>query len=260
MNFLAGHYTQIINDNVVAIGCGATQCGNSYYMYCNYATGQMDTSKPYVSGTPCTECGQELCSNVLCHCNKICFNYGTLDTKTCTCLCQPFAIGEFCEQLTCNVTDTQLGCLTPGDTSLCQYSNTVSYCPFTCGLCSKTLIQQNIQTVAPITPVTSNFISLNSSINSTLMTINDSLITTPSSMSIVPLITPTDKQINTESHLIRNQAQMKSTCKRQYIFSKDSNGFLICTNESFVSNESNLYVSKKQVYYYKFYFQIDCNP
>ena len=154
MNFLAGHYTQIINDNVVAIGCGATQCGNSYYMYCNYATGQMDTSKPYVSGTPCTNCSSGLCTNGLCNCNKVCLNDGTLDTKTCTCLCYPYATGEFCEKLTCNLTDAQLGCWTPGDTSLCQYSNTVVDCPFTCGVCSKTLIPQTIQTATPSTSTT----------------------------------------------------------------------------------------------------------
>ncbi len=92
-----------MNDRSVAVGCGASKCGNSYYMYCNYAFGQYGVSKPFVSGTPCTNCGQ--CSNNLCGCNKLCANYGTLNKQTCTCACQPYATGDTCETLLCNQSD-----------------------------------------------------------------------------------------------------------------------------------------------------------
>ena len=135
-----GHYTQIINDGTYAVGCGASQCGSSFYAYCNYAFGQYGTSKPYASGTPCTNCNSNLCSNNLCNCNKICQNGGTLDTSTCTCKCLPYAVGDLCEQLTCSQSDQAYGCWGPGDKTYCQYSNTVNDCPFTCGVCSKTLV------------------------------------------------------------------------------------------------------------------------
>jgi hypothetical protein len=102
-------------------------------MYCNYAAGQGGTDRPYVTGTPCTNCSSGMCLNKLCGCSKVCVNYGTLDTLSCTCMCPRYAFGEICEKLSCNLTDAQYGCWTPGDTSLCGYSNTVQDCPFTCG-------------------------------------------------------------------------------------------------------------------------------
>ena len=100
---LAGHYTQIVNDGTVAVGCGATKCGNSYYAYCNYAVGQYGISQPFVSGKPCTNCSK--CSNNLCSCNKLCANYGKLNKQTCTCTCQPYATGNTCETLICDKSD-----------------------------------------------------------------------------------------------------------------------------------------------------------
>jgi hypothetical protein len=67
-----GHYTQIINHGTFLIGCGLTQCGTSYYAYCNHASSQSNISFPYTSGTPCSTCGAGQCSNNLCNCNEVC--------------------------------------------------------------------------------------------------------------------------------------------------------------------------------------------
>ena len=135
-----GHYTLIINDGVYAVGCGATRCGNDFYMYCNYASGQYGITVPYTSGTPCSNCSSDMCIDNLCQCNKICQNYGTLNSTNCTCMCQPYATGEYCEKLICTKSDQQYGCWAPGNKNICMYSNTVAKCPFTCGICQLTLV------------------------------------------------------------------------------------------------------------------------
>ena len=109
-------------------------------MYCNYASGQSEFNKPYVTGTPCTNCSTGMCSNNLCGCSKVCLNFGTLDTLSCTCICPMYAFGEFCEKLSCNLTDIQLGCWGPGDGDYCNYSDAIAACPFTCGVCQVKLV------------------------------------------------------------------------------------------------------------------------
>jgi hypothetical protein len=83
-----GHYTQIISSSSSKIGCGASQCGNNLYAYCNYGSMQESVNTPFTSGAPCSKCNANLCSNNLCYCNKICQNYGILDPMSCTCKCQ----------------------------------------------------------------------------------------------------------------------------------------------------------------------------
>ena len=148
-----GHYSQIINDGVYAVGCGVTNCGTSFYAYCNYASGQYGTSQPYSNGTVCANCDLSSCSNNLCSCNKVCQNYGTLNTLNCTCQCQPYATGELCEKLICDKNDTTYGCWGAGNSLYCTYSNTVAACPFTCGICSVPIAAVNmLTTVSVATP------------------------------------------------------------------------------------------------------------
>ena len=136
-----GHYSQIINDGVYEIGCGATQCGDQFFAFCNYAWGQYSVTIPYTSGVKCSGCDPNLCTpDGLCSCNKICQNYGVLNPSNCTCECQPYTTGDLCEVLLCNKTDADYGCWGPGDPMYCMYSNTVEQCPNTCNICSITLV------------------------------------------------------------------------------------------------------------------------
>lgn len=98
-----GDNAQIITDQLFAIGCGVSFCAGEYLYVCNYATDSYDSSVPYLTGQPCTNCSA--CSNNLCSCNKICQNYGTLNTKTCTCQCLPYATGDLCEIMLCDQND-----------------------------------------------------------------------------------------------------------------------------------------------------------
>ena len=129
-----GHYTQIINENVGMVGCGAAIKGKNIIACCNYSPGQYNTKTPYTKGTPCSECSSQNCKNNVCYCDKYCQNYGTLDLKTCTCKCKPYAFGPNCEFKTCNNTDKAYGCW-GSDKAYCGYSNTVGDCPHLCGIC-----------------------------------------------------------------------------------------------------------------------------
>ncbi|CAF0845819.1 unnamed protein product [Brachionus calyciflorus] len=136
---VVGHYTQVVNSGARRIGCGAgNKKGSSeeIIVACNYATGQQSAKKPYVSGTPCTDCSE--CSTNLnaCKCNKICRHGGTLNTKTCTCTCLAYATGPECESLLCDKTDDAYGCWNSQDPNLCNFSNTKPLCPHLCGSCS----------------------------------------------------------------------------------------------------------------------------
>lgn len=76
---IVGHYTQIVNNLVSRVGCGAARCGNEFYAYCNYVGAQMDTNKPYILGTAsCNMCPSSRCINNLCECKKVCQNGGIL--------------------------------------------------------------------------------------------------------------------------------------------------------------------------------------
>ena len=90
---------------MVTVGCGAANCGDTNYVFCKYAKENAELSKPWVNGSSCTDCGSDNCSDNLCSCNKLCFNYGTLDKKTCTCKCPPYATGDTCEKLVCDKSD-----------------------------------------------------------------------------------------------------------------------------------------------------------
>lgn len=130
-----GHYTQMISSNSYQIGCGASQCENNLYAYCNFANIQESISNPYTSGSQCSNCNSQMCENNLCTCNKICQNYGTLDPLSCKCNCQPYSTGELCEVLICDQTDKEYGCW-GNNQAYCTYENTVQSCPFLCGICS----------------------------------------------------------------------------------------------------------------------------
>jgi hypothetical protein len=94
---------QIVADKLYSIGCGASECDTGYVYICNYATDSYDSKKPYLTGSTCTNCSS--CSNNLCNCNKICQNYGTLNSKTCKCQCLPYATGDNCEIMLCDQND-----------------------------------------------------------------------------------------------------------------------------------------------------------
>ena len=91
---------QIITDKLYAIGCGVSKCDNGYVYVCNYATDSYDSSNPYQTGTPCTNC--DSCLNNLCNCNKVCQNFGSLNSQTCECECLDYARGEYCEIVVCD--------------------------------------------------------------------------------------------------------------------------------------------------------------
>ena len=104
-----GDKAQIITDQLYSIGCGVSQCDNGYVYICNYATDSYSSNKPYLSGKPCTNCSS--CSNNLCNCNKVCQNYGILNTQTCKCQCLPYATGDQCEIMLCDQNDAGLNIL-----------------------------------------------------------------------------------------------------------------------------------------------------
>lgn len=57
----------------------------------------MNIERPYESGTPCSNCSPQNCSNNLCFCDKLCQNDGTLDLANCVCNCNPNFSGSLCE-------------------------------------------------------------------------------------------------------------------------------------------------------------------
>merc|ERR1712004_18600 len=88
-----GHYTQVVHNDAIAIGCGYAKCKGTFnwpfaHTYvCNYAYGQLGSTMntPYTSGSSCSACPGK-CSNKLCDCgNTVCYNGNTLNLRTCTC-------------------------------------------------------------------------------------------------------------------------------------------------------------------------------
>ena len=77
---MIGHYTQVVSSLASKVGCGAAKCGSKIYAYCNYATGQMSYTTPFLKGQACKSCPNS-CSNGLCTCNKVCQNGGVLGKK-----------------------------------------------------------------------------------------------------------------------------------------------------------------------------------
>ena len=93
-----GHYTQLVNNGVGRVGCGAALCdSSSIYAYCNYALGQSEVNRPYTSGPGCSLCPNSKCVNNLCQCDLVCQNNGVLDVNKCTCTCDSSYEGSQCE-------------------------------------------------------------------------------------------------------------------------------------------------------------------
>lgn len=134
--FKVGHYTQIITEDSVRVGCGAAVLDKVAYVFCNYASAQADYIRPYENGTSCSMCSKENCKDNICTCNKFCQNHGILDPVKCTCTCPDYSHGDECENLLCSKTDTQYGCFNPNDSKMCLYHNAVYRCPHLCGFCS----------------------------------------------------------------------------------------------------------------------------
>ncbi|XP_061194317.1 peptidase inhibitor 16-like [Saccostrea echinata] len=70
-----GHYTQVAWAETEYVGCAVTKCtplvgksDSAYYYVCNYGErGNMNGNRPYISGTPCSQCPSGYtCSNKLC--------------------------------------------------------------------------------------------------------------------------------------------------------------------------------------------------
>ena len=95
-----GHYTQVVNAQTARVGCGAAQCGGPKLLaYCNYATGQSDTQRPYEAGVSCSKCSAANCVlGALCNCSILCQNNGNLDLSRCVCNCPPGFSGSVCER------------------------------------------------------------------------------------------------------------------------------------------------------------------
>ncbi|XP_064611965.1 peptidase inhibitor 16-like [Liolophura sinensis] len=97
------HYHQTLLDESRKIGCGMTFCrsmttvsmSNGYFLVCNYSPAtNKGSSRPYVSGTPCSNCpsAYPTCENNLCRshpfCRGIeCNNGGQLMSDLCLCDC-----------------------------------------------------------------------------------------------------------------------------------------------------------------------------
>jgi len=146
---MIGHYTQVVNNAAILVGCGYADCSgsaeargrgrvyaNPTYV-CNYAYGQTgeQMKRPYTSGSSCSECPNH-CQNNLCDCgSKVCLNGGTLNLSTCQCDCKPAGLfsGEHCEIVTCPARDPNQ-CVQYDEQDCKKYRNIPSKCPWKCGL------------------------------------------------------------------------------------------------------------------------------
>ncbi|XP_017544000.1 GLIPR1-like protein 1 [Pygocentrus nattereri] len=75
---VCGHYTQVVWGNSYKVGCAVQFCPKGikettfshkpgYIFVCNYATaGNYRGQKPYITGSPCSNCSGEKCENKLC--------------------------------------------------------------------------------------------------------------------------------------------------------------------------------------------------
>lgn len=155
-NFIKiGHYTQVVWASSARVGCAMVQCkGKSKVYGCNYAPGGnlgSSLGTPYKSGTSCADCNGK-CSNKLCDCGgKVCYNYGTLDLKTCACTCSSrsglYLADKDCA-LSCNKaadnkkdTSSSNTCADLAQKSTRQQDCRSNYrykalaCPWTCDIC-----------------------------------------------------------------------------------------------------------------------------
>nr|XP_022307528.1 GLIPR1-like protein 1 [Crassostrea virginica] len=69
---ICGHYIQVVWSASEYLGCARVLCGrkfgtNYYKSVCNYGTGSLVNLRPYISGTPCSQCPSGYtCNNNLC--------------------------------------------------------------------------------------------------------------------------------------------------------------------------------------------------
>ncbi|RUS85804.1 hypothetical protein EGW08_006433 [Elysia chlorotica] len=134
-----GHYTLMISNRILRIGCGYANCKEVRYgtfYACNYVLGQTNFRRPYNNGTErCSAC-PDSCENGLCDCGgNFCMNKGTLDINTCQCKCQKHYKEANCSRLECPEKDGWR-CGGRWPESYCKkYSNVPFECPYMCGTC-----------------------------------------------------------------------------------------------------------------------------
>jgi len=137
--YKVGHYTQVVNSNAMAIGCGYAYCPTRYkHTYvCNYSFGQSNINEPYNDGDSCKDCPGH-CTDKLCDCGKkLCLNGGTLNPATCKCECKSPYTGSTCQQIDCPAKDTKYICTIWDDSYCKRYSNVPRDCPWLCGTCTQ---------------------------------------------------------------------------------------------------------------------------
>ncbi|KAK6170005.1 hypothetical protein SNE40_018502 [Patella caerulea] len=139
-----GHYTQVVNDNAVRVGCGQAKCpvGSSVAFkersfVCNYGRGQysFELKRPYVLDNPCDDCPGHCDKELnLCYCNgMLCQNGGRMDYSTCKCNCTTLYTGNECSQIDCKP-DSHICPLYKVE--WCQkYTNVPQECPKKCKVC-----------------------------------------------------------------------------------------------------------------------------
>lgn len=136
-----GHYTQMIWAQSYKVGCAMAHCPSSSYHYqyvCNYGPGgNTHGHKPYTSGTTASACQKK--DGHLCDCGgKICRNYSTLDTHTCTCGCKAsWQVAPDCKIDCAHAVDSHSCGSGSFVASNCNvYSNMpVAMCPKLCKVC-----------------------------------------------------------------------------------------------------------------------------
>ncbi|XP_041348038.1 multiple epidermal growth factor-like domains protein 10 [Gigantopelta aegis] len=133
------------NDGTLDTNACTCTCQGSYYSgdRCQTLTCPTSVSK-WCATLPTDACTRYWNVKYLCPmmcgkcgplpCGKICRNYGTLNTNTCTCQCETAYSGDTCTTLTCPATDPAV-CGAQWPSSYCRYSNVPYRCPTMCGKC-----------------------------------------------------------------------------------------------------------------------------
>lgn len=132
----AGHYTQVVWSTSLLIGCGASRCAVLGTLYvCNYApAGNTYGQDPYrycQKPRPLKDCG-----------NKPCYNFGTLDSRDCSCHCLLYnhIHGPRC-MINCSYSDPVFPCQLQNYES-CKYTNVRPTCPWLCDECNEGFFSQ----------------------------------------------------------------------------------------------------------------------
>jgi len=155
---ICGHYTAVTWAKTTEVGCGLTFCPSisgltkAHFIVCNYApAGNFQGEKPFLKGSPCTQCdsGKFYCNNGLCdgtcnsagpncQCKVSCQKCGK-PTNDCRCNCQAGTMGPDCSMV-CSDKDPKCGA-NPGLPSfLCTMTDpnwafVKDSCPKMCGKC-----------------------------------------------------------------------------------------------------------------------------